>query len=351
MRPPSGDDALEDAIDALARLTKQEPATVEADQPAGAHRGDRKVRVGDAIFLIEWKSSGSPTSIGTAVRQIKAWAGSDAAQIPLLAVPYMGQAGADLCAEAGIGWLDLSGNAEIHAPGLHIVVHGNPNRYTRRGRPANVFAPKSSRVARWLLLHPQQWWSQAQISANTGLSEGYVSKVTRKLEEQELIHRNSNREIRPSDADLMLTAWREAYDFSQHDVRRGHIPARSGDALVKHLARSCQDLGMPYAATGLAGAWLLDRFASFRMATVYLGDRPTEGRLKDLSFREDAHGANTWLVYPKDEGVFQGARTVDGVRCVHPIQVYLDLKNQPERATEAADHLRTQHLSWKQHAG
>jgi hypothetical protein len=31
---------------------------------------------------------------------------------------------------------------------------------------------------------------------------------------------------------------------------------------------------------------------------------------------------------------------VGGVPCVHPVQVYVDLKDQPERASEAAEHLR-----------
>jgi hypothetical protein len=38
--------------------------------------------------------------------------------------------------------------------------------------------------------------------------------------------------------------------------------------------------------------------------------------------------------------VFDGARVVEGVPCAHPVQVYVDLKDQPERATEAADHLK-----------
>ncbi|MCX6924806.1 MAG: type IV toxin-antitoxin system AbiEi family antitoxin [Verrucomicrobia bacterium] len=30
----------------------------------------------------------------------------------------------------------------------------------------------------------------------------------------------------------------------------------------------------------------------------------------------------------------------EGISCVHPVQVYLDLKNHPERSTEAAQALR-----------
>ena len=43
---------------------------------------------------------------------------------------------------------------------------------------------------------------------------------------------------------------------------------------------------------------------------------------------------------PNDEGVFHGAEIVDGIRCVHPVQAYVDLKDHPERAPEAAAELR-----------
>ena len=101
---------------------------------------------------------------------------------------------------------------------------------------------------------------------------------------------------------------------------------------------------MPYAATGLAAAWLWTRYAGFRLATVYLSTPPTEGIEKDLRFRDEPRGANTWLVVPNDEGVFDGAEFVESVRCVHPVQAYLDLKDHPGRSTEAAAELRSRLL-------
>ena len=47
-----------------------------------------------------------------------------------------------------------------------------------------------------------------------------------------------------------------------------------------------------------------------------------------------------WLVVPNDEGVFYGAAECEGIRCVHPVQMYLDLKDHPERSVEAAAQLR-----------
>ncbi|MDE0142863.1 MAG: hypothetical protein OXI80_15175 [Caldilineaceae bacterium] len=51
-------------------------------------------------------------------------------------------------------------------------------------------------------------------------------------------------------------------------------------------------------------------------------------------------GANVWLVVPNDAGVFDGAEFVEGIRCVHPVQAYVDLKGYPERTAEAGEALR-----------
>lgn len=67
----------------------------------------------------------------------------------------------------------------------------------------------------------------------------------------------------------------------------------------------------------------------------------------ELSLRAEERGANVWLVLSDDEGVFHGGRAVEGVRCVHPVQIYLDLQAHPERAQEAAEKIRAVHLSWK----
>ena len=43
---------------------------------------------------------------------------------------------------------------------------------------------------------------------------------------------------------------------------------------------------------------------------------------------------------PKDDAVFDGAQTHTGIVAKHPIQTYVDPRGQPERADEAAEHLR-----------
>jgi len=104
---------------------------------------------------------------------------------------------------------------------------------------------------------------------------------------------------------------------------------------------------MDYAATGLGAAWLLTRFANFRLTTIFVPEEPAEALLKSIGFRREERGANIWFTIPNDEGVFTGATVQEGVRCVHPVQAYLDLKAQPERAVEAAEELRKRLLRWK----
>lgn len=346
---------LSDWVD--ADYCREMDASKESNRPG--HRTDAVVRAGPFVFEVEWKSTGTAAAVAAAIDPARRRteeaprAGSSGKAdgkrkiIPLLAVPFMGEAGRELCAKHGIAWLDLSGNARISAPGLRIFIQGKPNRYKRRGRPSTAFAPKSSRIARWLLMHPTESFAQRELARATGMDEGYVSRVVGKLEEDRLIVRNEAATVRPRDPDLLLDAWLEDYDFEKHHLIRGHVAARSGDALLRQMIDGLDRASVPCAATGLAAAWSLGRFAGFRTASLYLRQDPSPDLLATLSFHEDARGANVWLIVPNDEGVFHGATAYDDVPCVHPVQAYLDLHAHPERAGDVAREIRVEHLRWK----
>lgn len=332
----------------LAELLNVDPLEVcpETDDPMSY--ADRVLRAGPFVFVVEWKGSGGSAAVTAAIEQVRNHAkGIDGAVVPLVAVPFMGEVGRRRCADAEVAWMDLSGNARIFAPGLRVLIEGKPNRYKQRGRPSTVFAPKSSRIPRWLLMHATQPLSQREIARATDMDEGYTSRIVGRLEDDGLLIRDDNGAIRPRDPDLLLDAWREAYDFSRHRLIRGHVAARAGDALLRQLADILNQGSVSYAATGLAAAWLFDHFVGFRLATLYLAEEPSTELLSALSFRGEARGANVWLVIPNDEGVFQGATKLEGILCVHPVQAYLDLGAHTERAKEAAQKLRAAHLRWK----
>jgi hypothetical protein len=296
----------------------------------------------DVTIAVELKAAGDAANVGSALRQFSKLTdgrGRGKHVVPLVAVPYMGETGRRLCAEAGVSWVDLSGNAWIDAPGKQIRFVGHKNRFASAGRPADVFAPRSSRVIRALLMEPERAFTQAELAEASGVDKGRVSRLVRRLAAMDLVV-HEERALRLKDSSLALEAWREAYDFEKHDVKRGHVAVRDPQELIEAIRRSAGSFGLPWALTGLAAAWQMTHFAMFRLVTIFVRERPSEEWLGQIEFREEPRGANLWVVRPVDDGVFVGARSVDGLPCVHPLQVYLDLKAQPERAAEAAVELR-----------
>lgn len=300
-------------------------------------------------FVIECKAEGTVAPVSAAIRQVLASSGGPRQKaIPTVVVPYMGAVGQRLCAEDGVSWLDLSGNAHIQGAGLRIRIEGRPNRFKRSGRPANLFAPKSARLARWLLIHPDEAFTQRELARATAVNEGLASRVVRALEERNLVGRETNGAVRVRDPKTLLEAWREVYDFSKHRITRGHVSARSSDEILRQIASAFKANGLSHAATGLGAAWLFTQFAGFRLVVFYVGQDPGAELRKRIGFHEEERGENVWLVVPNDEGVFHGASEREGIRCVHPVQVYLDLKDHPERSAEAAEELRRRQLTGKE---
>jgi hypothetical protein len=330
----------------LAELLAEPPSRVKVQRQPAAGRGqpggvDLLVAVGNFNFVVECKASGQAASVVVAARSVKEFAEHlKRKSVPLVAVSYMGDVGKRLCEEAGVCWLDLSGNAHLVAPGLRVNIEGKPNQFKRPGRPRSLFAPKSSRIARWLLVEPGRAFSQRELAKASGLDEGFTSRIVRQLEEQRLVSRDPAGAVKVADYDALLDAWREAYDFSRHHIVRGHIAARSSDEILRRVSAQFKRGKREHAVTGLAGAWLCSGFAGFRLVVVYVAELPGKEACQEMGFHETERGENVWLVQPNDAGVFHGRAEREGISCAHPVQVYLDLKDHPERSAEAAEALR-----------
>lgn len=308
---------------------------------------DFTVRTRGATFVVEVKNTTAVGSLNHALQQVRAVASKvSRGAVPVVAVPFMTDMGRQLCAKAGVSWFDLSGNADIQGPGVRIYIEGKPNRFKRRGRPSTVFAPRSSRVVR-ALLTARSPISQHDLAELSGLDEGFTSRIVGKLIEDEFVERLPEGGVGVRDAAVLLDAWREQYSFEKHTVVKGHVTARSGDEALKMIGKMLRSKKIEHAATGLGAAWLLTKFAGFRLATFFLSREPDEKLRKAIGFRQDERGANVWLVVPIDDAVFVGAKEVEGIRCVHALQAYLDLKAHSERASEAAAELRKRLLSGK----
>jgi hypothetical protein len=337
MPPPSETQAFRIAKSLLSEWLRASRLELEP-RSSGA---DWVVRWKGRTLLVGYKRSTDAPAVSAAIARLTSHARVAGKQaVPLLAVPYMGEVGRRLCEAAGVQWLDLSGNASIRVGEAVIQIHGNENRFKRRGRPSSAFSPKAARVARQFLIHADEPMLQKELAERAQLDAGYISKIVHRLQGDGLLLRTSDARLRPTNHSLLLDAWSESYAFDKHRVVRGHTAGRSSDDVLKRIATALKRSKLAHAATGLAGAWLLTKFATFRVTTFYVNDEGLEYLKEEVGFMEEERGANTWLVVPSDEGVFQGSASKHGVMCAHPVQVYLDLLAHPERAQEAAAELR-----------
>ena len=309
---------------------------------------DLLVHAAGYTFAVNVLGAASPGALTSHAAQVVAAARRLRRKVlPLLAVPFMSDTGRRVCADAQVAWFDLSGNAHIIGPRLRVIVEGRPNRFLRPGRPASIFAPKSARVIRWLLENQGQALVQRDIARATDMTEGFVSRIASRLERERYVVREPSGALRVKDPQLLLDAWRDEYHFDKHTIIKGVLAARSGDALTRFVGDTLTEASAEHAATGLAAAWQMTHFAGFRIATFFVAEPCTKDLMDRLGFREEARGANLWLVNPNDAGVFHGAGVRDAVRCVHPVQAYVYLKSHPERAPEAAERLQRELLAWK----
>lgn len=342
-------EAIQKAVDILCVWLDCEPSQIKYESGLNENqsldsRVDAAVNIKDVQYLIEYKESGDVGSVMNGVRYLSQAKSRKKNFIRLLVVPYMYEPGRKHCKEEETSWLDLSGNANIAGPGIRIIIEDQPNLYKRPGRSSSVFAKKSSRVARFLLYNRLDAFSQRELALQADLDEGHVSRIARSLETLELITRDENGRISNQDPDALLDAWLEKYDLSKHYPIRGYIPARSGQSLMKQISDALSKKGIDYAVTGLGAAWLYTHFASFRAVTIYINENIGNELLSYLDFSETDIGFNTIIAKPNDPSILWRLNEIDGIQCVHPIQAYLDLKGQPERAQEAMPELR-QHIN------
>jgi hypothetical protein len=350
MKPPTEQQTAHEIIDVLADVCGCTPKAIQLRETAPAQSYDFSIDVPGHRFLAEYKMQDSAGQLANALQNLQQAVQAHPGEgRPLIVVPFLGPLGRKHCKDAGVSWLDLCGNADIVAPGLVIRIDGRPNKFRERGRPLNVFASKSSRVARQLLVEPQRFQSQAELARQTGLGDGFVSKIVRRLEKEHYLDLDQAGAVRPRDPNVLLDGWRAAYHFDRHRILVGRVLGDSGDEILRKTAGQLTQAKIDHAATGLAAAWLLAGFAPFQLTSIYVrSSMPSRSLLEKIEFAEGEQGGNLWLVVPDDDAVFRDRQEQRGIQCVSAVQTYLDLKSHPEEANDAAAELRSKFVQWRQ---
>ena len=145
-----------------------------------------------------------------------------------------------LCREHHINCLDLNGRASIRHDGVFIERAASARPAFRPAQsPPDVFSSKSSRLVRTLLAEKVRAWSQSELVAETQLSVGLVSRLTRHLHDEGFLHRDKRtfRVARPDDPRAGSTRLSALRVFSPK--RGGHPACRLRQAPAFARFASC----------------------------------------------------------------------------------------------------------------
>jgi hypothetical protein len=269
---------------------------------------------------------------------------STSPQPELLVAPVMSPGARALLDEAGVGWIDETGAAQLAIGSLFVSRDGSPSR-----APAAKASWKRATlgVAEAVLSGTEPTGSA--VVQTTGLSVGSVSRALAYLAESGFLAADQPRgrlsARRILDADGLLDSYAEAVPALRADLElRVGVVWRDPTREVIEAASGWEQAARSWAATSSLAAAVLAPFltqiapleiyveaaslADLQLAAREIGARPVEGGR--LVLRPFPGSATERL-----------CETVgDGVRCVPWPRVYADLRQTGVRGEDAAEHLR-----------
>lgn len=328
----------------LRRTFAQVPFLVNIEiEPHAAFNNstaDYRVKLGlpeeTVTLLVEFSGNGEPRFIRQAISQLQEMMKKANGLPGMIVAPQLFDKSASLCREAGISYLDFSGNCWLSLKNIYIERSGDPKLRPERQILRSIYHPKAERILRVLLANPGKEWNTDSLAREANVSLGQVFKVKQHLLKLEWVSDIRNK--------LQLIAWRELLDdwkqnYSWQMSQFFHFYSRSNDAdIERELAKVCDNGKFRYAFGLFTGAARLAPYTRTRQLFAYVdGDLNTVQDALDLKVVDS--GANVTLLAPYDEGVFYGMSELDGLMICSPVQLYLDLNSYKGRGEEAAQFL------------
>lgn len=345
------------AAEALQRCLKEVPfvygSQLAREPVVEGVRPDLLARLdlpqGEQLLLVEVKGSGQPRQVREAINQLYRLREVQPGAYPVVVAPYISPQAAEICAQEGVGYVDLAGNCRLAFGQVYIRQEGNPNPAPRKHQLRSLYAPRAARVLRVLLSRPGPWKMQP-LAQEAGVSLGQAANVKRLLADREWI-RTDSEGFALAQPKPLLAEWAANYSYRRNRVH-DYYTLQSLDEFERALAAACRAEGVRCALTAFSAAARLAPAVRYQRATAYVEGEGIERLVHRLKLKQVSSGANVRLLVPYDEGVFYGLEERDGLSIVSPVQVYLDLQGPGGRGAEAAEALLEEviKLAWHQTA-
>ena len=280
-----------------------------------------------AVLAVEVKRTLEPRDVFRAVEQISATtAGTSPRAVPVVAAAYLSPRARAMLRARGVGYVDITGNAriEISTPGLFISTDGaDRDPWPRDHKLRSLRGRGAARAMRAIIDTPPPYGVR-ELAQSTGASAPTLSRVLDLLEREAIVTR-ARGAVSTVDWQGAIRRWAEDYDQTESNTPTTVLEPRGLPALERRLRAT----EFAYAATGALAAQRFDPIAPARLATIYVTD-PSQA-IGGLDLRETEAGANVVLLEPLDPVVFDRTVERDGLRCVAPSQLAVDLLTGPGR--------------------
>jgi hypothetical protein len=168
-------------------------------------------------LLVEIKGSGEPRIVRGAAQQLRDYLSDAGKTYGVVAAPYLSSRAAEICKDAGTGFVDLAGNCRLVFGSVFIERRGFPNPRLEKRPLRTLFAPKAGRVLRVLFGNTKRSWQVQEMAREANVSLGLAFKVKQRLLEQEYGREDEGgvRLIRPEE---LLRDWGANYTYRKNQA-------------------------------------------------------------------------------------------------------------------------------------
>lgn len=257
---------------------------------------------------------------------------------PMVFTPYLSPMARIRLREAGISYLDLTGNTWVQLTRPYVLIDRqgadtDPDPPKRGLR--SLKGPKAGRIVR-ALCDSRPPVGVRQLARRTGTDPGYATRVLAFLQAEDLVDRDEGGEVVEVRWPDLLRRWSLDYSVTETNRAVRYLAPRGLADIMERLTT----YGRPYALTGAAAVPPPAKVLPDRVLRLYAPG--IESAAEALDLRPADAGANTILLEPVDEFVFTGVRDMAGLRVVAPSQCAVDLLTGSGREPSQAEAL----LNW-----
>jgi len=253
----------------------------------------------------------------------------------LYVAPFLGPRARQLLEEAGVNYIDLTGNmlVQVPRPSLFVRQQGSAKDPAPAAAPMrSLRGGKAARVVRTLCDYAEPATSRT-VASRAGVSAGYVSKLIALLEREALVERQGRGPVQPITRVLwaeLIRRWSADYRVLESNAAQLFLAPQGIPAFLRDLAAwATRAASGRYAVSGSFAAAERAPVAAPSLLMCYVdavGDVARETGLVPAS-----GAGNVYLCEPLDPVAYERTWSRSGVTYAAPAQVAVDCLTGPDR--------------------